>query len=71
LVFKIADKFTSGIPDLLICFDGRFLAIELKVHGNTATAIQQHQLDRIRKAGGRTAICHSVAEVKQFIKEVI
>ena len=68
-IYKAADRFTSGIPDLLLCKKGRFYAIELKVGSNKATPIQEFVMREICKAGGRVSVCRSVEDVKQFIKE--
>ena len=67
-VYKSADRFTSGIPDLILCVDGKFFAIELKVGRNEPTPIQKFVIKRIRAAGGRVAVCWSLDEVKQFMK---
>jgi hypothetical protein len=45
-----------GIPDLLICCNGRFFAWELKVGSNKATKIQEHTLHQIRRAGGDATV---------------
>ncbi len=45
-----------GIPDLLICCNGRFFAWELKVGGNHATVIQAHTLNLIRLAKGEASV---------------
>jgi len=66
-VYKAADRFTSGIPDLLICIKGFFVGIELKVPGNNTTPIQDYTLEKINNAEGGTAVCRSVQEVKQFL----
>ena len=42
----------SGVPDFLVCCNGRFYAIECKANGNKPTALQLKHLDDIRKAGG-------------------
>ena len=42
----------AGVPDLLICCNGRFLGVELKASGGKPTDLQLHHLDQIRKAGG-------------------
>lgn len=42
----------TGIPDILCCISGRFLAIECKANGNTPTVRQQTELDGIEAAGG-------------------
>lgn len=44
-----------GCPDFLICFRGRFLAIECKAEdGMHPTALQEIQLKQIEDAGGVT-----------------
>jgi len=67
-LYKSADRFTSGIPDLIICLEGLFYAIELKVGSNKATPIQAVVIRKIQEAGGRAAVCRSLDEVKQFLK---
>ena len=67
-IYKAADRFTSGIPDLLICKEGMFYAVELKVGNNKATPIQEFVIRKIRSAGGRVSVCRSVEEVERFIQ---
>ena len=52
----------AGTPDLLVCREGRFIALEIKVPGNYATARQRHELLVVRRAGGRAEVVKSVAE---------
>lgn len=63
-VYKAADKFRSGIPDLLICLDGMFCAIELKTLTGKTSRIQDYTIAKIAAAGGRTAVARSVEEVR-------
>jgi Holliday junction resolvase len=42
----------SGVPDIIACFNGRFIAIETKAGKGTTTALQERELDLIRKSGG-------------------
>jgi hypothetical protein len=42
----------SGVPDFLVCCNGRFIGIEAKYGSNKPTALQQHNIDRIFDAGG-------------------
>jgi Holliday junction resolvase len=42
----------SGVPDIVCCYKGYFFAIECKAGGNTTTALQDREIDRIKKAGG-------------------
>lgn len=49
----------AGIPDLVICYRGRFVGIEVKQPGKNPTALQAHNIDLIRKAGGFAATVRS------------
>jgi len=42
----------SGVPDIIACVNGRFLAIECKAGTNKPTALQVREIETIRKAGG-------------------
>jgi VRR-NUC domain len=54
----------AGIPDLLCCWYGRFVGIEVKQPGGKLSRIQQHQLERIRQAGGIVIVAETLDEVK-------
>lgn len=53
-----------NVPDYLLCVAGRFVAVELKhPDGSTKpTPGQQHELDKIERAGGRSLVVRSEAE---------
>jgi Holliday junction resolvase len=42
----------SGIPDIIVCVNGVFLAIECKAGNNKPTALQIRELENIRRSGG-------------------
>jgi pantoate kinase len=42
----------SGVPDVLICNRGGFIAIEAKAGKGKTTALQESHLAKIRDAGG-------------------
>ena len=46
----------SGIPDIIGCYNGRFIAIECKAGKGKATALQERELIAIGNAGGFTYI---------------
>lgn len=46
----------SGVPDIIACVDGGFLAIECKAGKGQITALQARELDRIRAAGGKSLL---------------
>lgn len=42
----------AGIPDAIICYKGKFLAVEFKAGYNKTTALQEREMMAIQKAGG-------------------
>jgi Holliday junction resolvase len=42
----------AGIPDLICCYNGLFLAIECKAGKGKTTALQERELNAIRTAKG-------------------
>lgn len=42
----------TGIPDLLICYQGRFMGLEVKASNGTPTSLQLWNLSEITKNGG-------------------
>jgi len=46
----------SGVPDIIICADGKFIAVECKAGSSTPTALQEAAMHKIRCAGGKTFV---------------
>ena len=65
-------QFQAGIPDLLICWHGIFIAMEVKVPGreNTLTKLQATSLDAISKAGGYASVISSVDQALEVLATV-
>ena len=42
----------SGVPDIVGCVNGRFVAIECKAGLNQPTALQEREMENIKNAGG-------------------
>lgn len=61
-------KSRPGIPDLLICYHGQFVAAELKSKTGKLKESQRNELARIRKSKGRTFVARSLEE---FIEKLI
>lgn len=57
----------TGIPDLLVCWNGLFFGIEVKDPQGKPSAIQLVQGMRIQKAGGHFIIATSVQDVKDYL----
>ena len=64
-VYHPADRFHSGIPDLLICIPphGLWLAIEVKRPGESPTPLQRIILRKIRQAGGAAWVIRDPKEL--------
>lgn len=48
----------SGVPDIVCCFKGQFVAIECKAGDNKPTALQQRELKNIMNAGGHAFVAN-------------
>ena len=46
----------SGVPDFVVCHNGRFVAIEAKAGRNEPTALQWKNLRDITNAGGTALV---------------
>jgi Holliday junction resolvase len=60
----------TGIPDLLCCINGYFLAIEVKAENGHPSEIQQYVIGKIRDAGGVAVIVYPSAfdELKNIVQ---
>lgn len=56
----------SGIPDILGCYHGRFIGIEMKVPGKEATTLQKYVIKEIIKAGGRAGVAVNYMEARSI-----
>ena len=59
----------SGVPDFLVCHQGRFVAIETKAPGCRAktTAMQKLQIDAINASGGTAVVIDDVEQLKGIL----
>ena len=59
----------AGIPDLLVCYRGRFLAFELKhpTDGSGPTELQKRELLSLERAGAVAAVVRSVEEMDIYL----
>lgn len=48
----------SGIPDLLICYKGKFIAIEVKAENGKPSDLQKYNIRKIEEAGGKAFILY-------------
>lgn len=59
----------SGVPDIVVCFNGQFLGIECKAGKNKPTALQEREMERIRAAGGSTLVINedNINELQEWL----
>jgi Holliday junction resolvase len=67
--FKVLSSNRSGVPDIIGCYRGRLIGLEVKAENGRASALQEHHIKMINKAGGVAGIVRSVAEVKALLGE--
>ena len=61
----------AGIPDIVGCMDGHFIAIECKAGKGKTTALQDRELNAILNAGGTVFIAreHNLPDLELLLKE--
>jgi Holliday junction resolvase len=62
----------SGVPDIVCCVAGKFLAIECKAGGNKPTALQVREIETIRQAGGVAVVANEANwdEIRELIRSL-
>jgi hypothetical protein len=57
------------VPDILCCWGGRFLALEVKAPGRigSVTELQKYQISGIIASGGIAAVVDSVESVEELL----
>jgi Holliday junction resolvase len=60
----------SGVPDIICCVNGNFLALECKAGKGKTTALQNVELENIRRAGGTALVINetNVGAVSEYIR---
>lgn len=58
----------AGVPDIIACLDGSFLALEVKRDAKAkVSALQRRTIKQIEAAGGVAAIVTSLNQVKELL----
>ena len=61
----------SGIPDVICCYKGKFVAFEVKTLQGKLSRLQEIMIKRINNAGGMAFKVTSLQEVKDILKGVV
>lgn len=67
--FKTIRTNRNGIPDIIICHQSKFIAIELKADKNTLSGNQVLEKERIENAGGIFIELRNTYEWKEILNE--
>ena len=68
--FKASICNERGVPDIICCYKGRFIGLEVKTARGRPSTIQKAQIRRINCAMGKAKVVRSVEDVKEIIKEL-
>ena len=60
----------KGTPDILCCYKGRFIALEVKTATGKTTGLQDREHLMIMKSGGICRIVRTVQAVKDILDEI-
>lgn len=69
-VFKVhgSAMVEAGTPDLLVCYAGRFVGMELKQKGSYPTRIQRARMRQIEEAGGVAGVVRSAGDALALLR---
>ena len=63
----VQDRFTSGIMDIVGCYRGQFIAIEVKRPRGKARRLQRYIMDKVIRAGAVCVVADDVKIVQDLI----
>ena len=63
-------RMRAGVPDLLCCYLGRFVAFEVKRSGGKPTKLQEHEIKKIQEAGGMAFVVTSAKTVIAILESI-
>lgn len=71
-VFKVhGSEFQEpGTPDLLCCYRGHFIGLELKMPGEKPSPKQVYIMGLIREAGGVAHVASSIDDVERILERM-
>ena len=60
----------TGVPDIIACINGKFVAIEVKrSDGGIVSELQKAQIQKIKDSGGLVGVAHNMEEFWQILKD--
>jgi len=67
-VIKVITASRKGVLDLVICYKGLFVGIEVKDTGklNEVSPLQEYNLNKIKDCGGQSLLCDKLSNLVEF-----
>ena len=61
----------AGVPDIIGCYRGYFFAVECKAGKGKTTALQEAEIEKIRRAGGKAFVINetNLELLETYLKE--
>lgn len=71
-VVKIISASQAGVPDVICCYRGRFVAVEVKRPETVrnVSRLQAYNLDKIQEAGGIGFVAYSKEQVAKVLEAI-
>ena len=63
---KVVAATRAGVPDIICCYKGKFVGIEVKLEGSKPSALQLSNIELIKNAEGLAFVAYSLDEVVNF-----
>lgn len=60
-----------GVPDIIVCYKGKFIGIEVKNEKGKTSPLQEANLKMINDAGGISIVARCVEDVEKVIDKII
>lgn len=60
----------AGVPDIVLCANGKFIGLEVKKEGEYLRPTQRHIHQRIKDAGGKVYTVRSIEDVEEVLAAV-
>jgi Holliday junction resolvase len=61
----------NGVPDILACINGQFVAFEVKAEKGKTSSLQEYNIKQIKNSMGLAFVVHSVDEFLDIYNSLI
>jgi len=63
-------EYQSSISDILVCYRGRYIALEVKGPDGALSPGQRRRLRKVQRAGGIGEVVYGLSKVKEILKSI-